>query len=144
MLPDRTLILAGLVVAVAFATIVVRIWVGNRDRRREAAPADSLWNALEARPDGRLTIVAFSTPSCAVCKSAQVPALDALVDRLGPASVRVIQVNAAEHPQVAAAFGILTVPTTVVLANDGRVATTNNGFAPLDRLARQLELAATG
>jgi thioredoxin-like negative regulator of GroEL len=144
MLPDRTLILLGFVVVVVLATIVARIWVRNRDRRREAAPADSLWNALEARPDGRPTIVAFSTPSCAVCKSAQAPALDALVVRLGPASVRVIQVNATERPQVAAAFGILTVPTTIVLANNGRVATTNNGFAPLDRLTRQVELAATG
>jgi thioredoxin-like negative regulator of GroEL len=136
-------ILGGFIVAVALTTIVVRWWVRYRDRRREAAPTDSLWDALEARPDGRPTIVAFSTPSCAICKSAQAPALNALVDRLGPRSVRVIQVDAAERPHVAAAFGILTVPTTVVLANNGQVATTNNGFAPLDRLAQQVQIAAS-
>jgi thioredoxin-like negative regulator of GroEL len=142
-IPDRAVILGGFIVAVALATIVVRWWVRDRDRRREAAPSDALWDALEARPDGRPTIVAFSTPSCAVCKSAQAPALNALVDRLGPRSVRVIQVDAAERPHVAAAFGILTVPTTVVLANNGQVATTNNGFAPLDRLAQQVQLAGS-
>ena len=138
MIPDRVVILAGFVVMVALAMIVARWWVRDRDRRRVATPSRLLWDALEVRPDGRPTIVAFSTPSCAVCKSAQMPALNELVDRLGPESVRVIQVNAAERPHVAAAFGILTVPTTIVLANDGQVATTNNGFAPLDRLAQQV------
>ena len=143
MFSDRLLILVAFVVTLGLLTLGARLWVRVRDHRRQANAVEPLWHALETSPDGRPTIVAFSTPSCGVCRTAQVPALDALVDRLGSTSVRIIQVNAADRPHVANAFGILTVPTTVVLGNSGHVATTNNGFAPLDRLAQQVRLAAS-
>jgi thiol-disulfide isomerase/thioredoxin len=99
---------------------------------------------LSSQPDGRPTVVAFSTPACAVCRSAQTPALQALEQQLGGAAVRILKVDAARQPDVADAFGVLTVPTTVVLTPSGRVATTNNGFAPLDRLAEQVQAAWQG
>jgi thioredoxin 1 len=143
MLTDRLIILFAFAIVLALITVGTRLWVRSRDRRRQQASDAPLWEALETEPDGRPTIVAFSTPSCGVCRTAQAPALNALIDRLGPSSVRIIHVDAAERPRVADAFGVLTVPTTVVLANSGHVATTNNGFAPLDRLAQQVQLAAS-
>jgi thiol-disulfide isomerase/thioredoxin len=144
MIPDRVAVFIAFLALIGLAALAVRVWVSERDRQRRAAPPDQLWDALDARPDGRPTVVAFSTPSCAACKTAQLPALSALVQLLGPAGVRVIQVDAATRPAVAERFGILTVPTTVVLTRNGYVATTNNGFAPVERLARQVEAAAVG
>ncbi|MBJ7600070.1 thioredoxin family protein [Candidatus Nephthysia bennettiae] len=82
-------------------------------------------------------MVAFSTPSCAACHTAQRPALTQLEARTGGA-VRVIEVDAAHRPEVARTFGVLTVPTTAILDPDGRVTALNNGFAPTDRLAAQV------
>jgi thioredoxin-like negative regulator of GroEL len=53
--------------------------------------------------------------------------------------VRVIKVDAARQPQVARAFGVLTVPSTVVLAPSGNVVAVNHGFAPTGRLVEQLQ-----
>jgi thioredoxin-like negative regulator of GroEL len=141
-IPDRAIVFVAFLALIGLAALAVRLWVSERDRRRRAAPSDHLWDALDARPDGRPTVIAFSTPACAACKTAQLPALRALVQQLGPDSVRVIQVDAATRPAVAERFGILTVPTTVVLTGNGRVATTNNGFAPAERLARQVQAIA--
>jgi thioredoxin-like negative regulator of GroEL len=88
--------------------------------------------------------VAFSTPSCAVCWSAQTPALRALEQQLGEGAVRIVKIDAAAQPEIADVFGVLTVPTTVVLTASGQVATTNNGFATLERLAEQVQAARLG
>lgn len=137
---DRVLVLAGV------AALLVALVLGGRmlaDRRRLALrrkPQQELWSALGTQPDGRATIVAFSTPSCAACWSAQKPALAALLSR-APDLVRVIHIDAAEHPEVAHAFGVLTVPATVVLAGSGAVLAANQGFATEQRLADQAGLA---
>ena len=60
---------------------------------------------------------------------------------VGPASLRVVSVDAARQPAVAKAFGILTVPSTVVLGSTGLVLAINHGFAPSDRLSAQLSAA---
>ena len=60
---------------------------------------------------------------------------------LGPEVVRVIKVDAARQPEVARAFGVLTVPSTIVLAPTGQVVAVNQGFAPSKRLVEQLQRA---
>ncbi|HTD76601.1 MAG TPA: thioredoxin family protein, partial [Chloroflexota bacterium] len=103
-----------------------------------AAP---LWEALGETPDGRRAVVAFSTPSCAACHTAQAPAIQVAEQQLGASSVRVIRVDASRQPEVARAFGVLTVPSTVVLEPAGRVVAVNQGFAPSRRLIEQLQSA---
>jgi thiol-disulfide isomerase/thioredoxin len=108
-------------------------------RRLRRRPADQVWAALGTAPDGRATVVAFSTPACAACRSAQKPALSALQEQAAD-RVRVIEVDAASRPEVARAFGILTVPATVVLDPGGAVQAANQGFATTAKLAAQVEL----
>jgi thioredoxin-like negative regulator of GroEL len=55
--------------------------------------------------------------------------------------MRVIKVDAARQPAIARAFGVLTVPTTIVLAASGKVIAVNQGFAPSKRLVEQLQRA---
>jgi thiol-disulfide isomerase/thioredoxin len=100
------------------------------------------WQVLGVEPDGRRTVIAFSTPSCAACHAAQAPAIDLARKQLGAEAVRVIKIDAARQPAAARAFGILTVPSTVVVASHGdQIVAVNQGFAPSARLVQQLQLA---
>jgi thioredoxin-like negative regulator of GroEL len=134
---DRLLVLVALGALVTALIEGARLLAAQRLRSLRARPVTELWRALGEAPDGRPTVVAFSTPGCAVCRTAQDPALAALADRTG-GRVRVVQVDAARRPEVARAFGVLTAPTTVVLGADGSVAAANHGFATTERLAEQL------
>lgn len=129
-LTSVTLVVLGLV---ALGRVLARRHL-DRLRQRHAA---HVWWALDAEPDGRPTVVAFSTPGCGVCRSAQRPALAAL-QAVAPRPVRVIHVDAADRHEVARAFGVMTVPATFVLDDDGRVVAANQGLATADRLAAQL------
>jgi thiol-disulfide isomerase/thioredoxin len=133
---DRLLVTACVAAAVAALVAGGRLVVRRRLRRLRAAGPEALWAALGTEPDGRPTVVAFATPSCTVCRTAQKPALAALEGQAAGA-VRVIQVDASDRPEVARAFGILTVPATVVLDGRGAVVAANQGFATAERLAVQ-------
>ena len=136
---ERLLILGAIAVLVVALVVGGRVLAGRRLSRLRAADPDYLWALLRADPDGRPTVVAFSTPSCAACKTAQLSALTVLKAKLG-SGLRIIQVDASDRPEVANTFGVLTVPATVVLDRTGRVAAANQGFATADQLALQLRL----
>jgi thioredoxin-like negative regulator of GroEL len=136
---ERLLVVGAVAALAAVLALAGRALAVRRLRGlRRAEPAD-LWAALGTEPDGRPAVVAFSSPSCAACRTAQDPALAELQARL-EGGVRVIHVDAAERPEVARRFGVLTVPSTVVLDRRGAVTDANQGFASADRLAAQLEV----
>ena len=138
---ERLLALLALGALIALAVVVVRAWNRRRLRQLLATPDTPYWDSLGEAPDGRPTLVTFSTPSCAACHRAQAPAVSLVEERLGASEVRVIRVDAAQRPEVARAFGVQTVPSTVVLAPAGRVVAVNHGFAPSKRLVEQLQRA---
>jgi thioredoxin-like negative regulator of GroEL len=137
---DRVLVLTA-VAALAVALVVGgRLLAARRLRGLRAVAPAALWTALEDEPDGRPTVVAFSTPSCLACHSAQRPALAALEQGTG-GRVRVVHVDAAARPDVARAFGVMTVPATTLLDERGAVVAANQGFATTRTLAAQLGLS---
>jgi thioredoxin-like negative regulator of GroEL len=136
---DHLLVLAGLVLGLSLLVFAARVVARRRLRRARALPTHETWQALGTAPDGRPAVVAFSTPSCAACHTAQRPALAQLESR-AQGAVRVLEVDAAARPEVARKFGVLTVPTTAILDPSGRLTALNNGFAPLSRLAEQVGL----
>jgi len=136
---QRALILGLLVTTVMALVLSGRLLAWHRFERLRSAGREALWDSLGTLPDGRPTVVAFSTPGCAACWTAQKPALAALEERARN-RVRVIAVDAAEQPRVARAFGVMTVPATVVLDQSGGVLAANQGFATSDQLAAQLRL----
>ena len=142
MIVERLALLLGLAALVILAVVLVRAWNTHHIKNLLANEnAATFWDSLGEAPDGRPTLVAFSTPSCAACRTAQAPAVSVVEQRLGTAEVRVIRVDAALHPEVARTFGVQTVPSTVVLAPAGRVIAVNQGFAPSTRLVEQLQRA---
>ncbi len=125
---ERLFILAALAVVIGCAALAARAVARSRVASR---PPAELWRALETAPDGRPAIVAFSGPRCADCR-AQKAILRGLE------GVRTIEIDTAARPAVAQAFGVLTVPTTVVLDAEGRVAAVNLGLTQVERLRAQL------
>ncbi len=136
---ERFLILLVFAAAVALTIVVIRHWNRHNVHSLLQAAAAETWANLGEAPDGRRALVSFSTPSCAACHTAQAPAVKAVEAQLGPAVVRVIKIDAARQPEVARAFGVLTVPSTIVLAPTGQVVAINQGFAPSGRLVEQLQ-----
>src|SRR5438128_1929034 len=83
---------------------LMRAWNARRLRgvlTASNANATPFWESLGEAPDGRATLVMFSTPACAACHTAQAPAVRVVEQRLGASEVRVIRVDAAQRPEVA-------------------------------------------
>jgi thioredoxin-like negative regulator of GroEL len=134
---ERALFLGVATVAMAATVILARWWLRRGAVELRMAPAESLWTALGASPDGRPSLVVFSTPSCTVCRTAQYPAVETIEATFGSA-LRVLRVDLSRQPAAAAAFKVLTAPSTALLTGDGRVGSFNHGFAPAERLTAQL------
>jgi thioredoxin 1 len=84
------------------------------------------------------TIVYFTTPDCAPCKTVQRPALQKLADLLGE-KLHVIEIDASEHPDVARTWGVMSVPTTFLLDEKGTAKYVNNGVVRLEKLMEQVK-----
>jgi thioredoxin-like negative regulator of GroEL len=134
---ERALVLAVSAAAVAAIILAARWWSRRSVARLRDAPAEGLWTALDASPDGRPSLVVFSTPSCTVCRTAQYPAVETVEATFGSA-LRVLRVDLSRQPAAAAAFRVLTAPSTALLTGDGRVGSFNHGFAPAEQLSAQL------
>jgi len=135
---ERLLLLSALAILVVAGMVAAREWSRRQTKRLRSGPVSLLWETLGERADGRPIIVAFSSKSCASCRTAQAPALDAIERSLGPSSIRIVRVDAAARPDVVKAFSVMTVPSTVVLGADGQLRAYNRGFATADRLVDQL------
>lgn len=138
---ERLLIVLTLALVMAAAVVALRAWSGRRVAGLKAAHAGGLWTALGESPDGRPSLVVFSTPSCTACRTAQHPAVEVVEARFGE-TLRVLKVDLSRRPAVGHAFKVLTAPSTVVLGGDGRIGSFNHGFAPADQLAAQVSAVA--
>ena len=121
------LAVAGAVVLAAAGLETFR----SRRARRLAAGAT-------AAPAADPYILYFTGDSCTVCKTHQEPALA----KLG--GVRIDKVDAVEERTLADRFHVYTLPTTVVMAADGRAVHVNYGYAAAPKLERQLAEARIG
>jgi len=80
----------------------------------------------------------FTTPECTQCRLRQTPILEQLLSELDYPVV-LHKVDALEREDLARQYGVLTVPTTVVLDATGRPRAINHGLATANRLRRQLK-----
>jgi hypothetical protein len=126
-----------LVVAGVASYALLRLWQRRRVQKL-ASDALALPPDVDARlAPGRAAVLAFSTRSCAECRTRQAPALARLRSAVGD-SVAVVSLDALDHPDLVERLGILTVPSTVVLSESRQVRHLNLGYASDTRLAEQL------
>ena len=86
---------------------------------------------------GLPSLLYFTTPSCAPCRTIQRPAIHRLQEKIGD-QLHVIEVDAFLRPEVASQWGILSVPTTIVLDAQGTPRFVNHGIAPTEKLYQQI------
>ncbi|MGI8608780.1 MAG: TlpA family protein disulfide reductase [Candidatus Dormibacteria bacterium] len=89
-----------------------------------------------ALSQGVTTLLFFTGEYCTTCKYRQKPAIETL--RRDIEGLRVLEIGAAREDGLARRFKVLSLPTTVLLAADGRVGAVNYGFAPMEQLQAQL------
>jgi thioredoxin 1 len=131
---ERTLILVAVACGIALLIAASRVFVAARRRRAlAAAPFITAGGAGEA---GLVRVLAFSTPQCQQCRLLQKPALVEVAAQTE--RVEILSIDALEQPELAERYGILTVPSTVVLAPNGRASAVNYGFAPARVLLEQI------
>jgi thioredoxin 1 len=128
---ERLLIAAVLIAAGAALYFAWTRWQLWRVRQATGTPG------LETLQLGRPAILYFTAPNCAPCRTVQRPALAALQAELGE-GLQVITLDAAERPDAADYWGVLSVPTTFVLDRQGRARRVNHGVAGADKLRGQL------
>jgi hypothetical protein len=119
--------------SVVLAAAGLELWRSRHARERalgvSAAPALGATDPY---------IIYFTGASCTVCRTHQEPALAKL------AGVRVDKVDAIADRELADRFHVYTLPTTVVMSAEGRSLHVNYGYAPANKLERQLADARTG
>jgi thiol-disulfide isomerase/thioredoxin len=101
--------------------------------------AESKVGQFETYRPGLPALVYFTTPTCAPCKTVQRPAIQRLIQQMGQA-FQVIEIDASRQPEVAQAWGVVSVPTTFVIDRQGRPRYVNHGVVSAEKLLKQLEL----
>jgi thioredoxin-like negative regulator of GroEL len=87
--------------------------------------------------DGVPVLVYFTTPTCTPCKLHQTPTLQSMALRWGD-SLKIIRIDATEHPDIASQWGVFSVPTTFVLDGYGEARFVHNGVVSAEVLTREL------
>jgi thiol-disulfide isomerase/thioredoxin len=86
---------------------------------------------------GKPVILYFTTPNCAPCRTIQRPALDRIqVQHSG--ALEVVEIDASTQTELASRWGVMSVPTTFILDQDGKPRHVNHGVATAEKLASQL------
>jgi thioredoxin-like negative regulator of GroEL len=131
---DRLLIL---LVALAVSGLLWLSWQGVKLWLRRSIRVDRrAWD--EKRP----TLLYFSSETCVPCRTQQKPVVSRLRQQMG-GNIRVEEHDALLNPELARRYRVFTVPTTVVVAPDGRVVAVNYGVTQADKLRRQLAEAGS-
>jgi thiol-disulfide isomerase/thioredoxin len=124
-------IAVALVVAGCLAYVLGnRVWLATRARQ-------TLGLGPFGYHAGKPTILYFTSPGCVPCITIQRPALARLLAAFG-SRLQVLEVDATEHPRLADAWGVLSVPTTFIIDAQGRPRGVNHGATRADKLASQL------
>jgi len=130
---------------IVITVIILGLTVYQLFRRlqlRRAQSAVTIQQTLNLQ-DGSRHVVYFWSEHCPQCTSAQKPALDRLLERVGKGSVELITLRVEDCGDLAKSWGVRTLPTTYVLDSEGNITHINNGLASDSRLMQQLELVST-
>ena len=88
-------------------------------------------------PTGKPSLLYFTGEYCAICKVQQTPVVNQLAGMYDDAlAVEIFDVTS--HPDAAKKYKVLTLPTTVILDPQGRVADINYGFTGQAKLEKQI------
>ena len=87
-------------------------------------------------------LVYFTTPTCAPCKTVQRPAINQIARTLGE-KLHILEIDAAERPDLAKTWGVMSVPTTFLLDARGVARYVNHGVTRAEKLMEQIQTLQT-
>ena len=128
------LLRSGLALGIILAGLLAYWWINQRLLVRAKNNLSSLLPSLPDKP----VIVYFTTPDCAPCKTVQRPAIHKVSELLGD-HVEVVEIDAAERPDLARTWGVMSVPTTFLLDAHGEARFVNNGVTRAEKLMEQIQ-----
>ncbi len=130
--------LTRLIIMIAFCVtlyliylIVIKWQISRAGKLKDKDPLLSGVNL--AKP----TIVYFTTPMCALCRTTQFPAIERLQKIME--LVNILKVDASMDPDSSKRWGVMSVPTTFILDKTGSPVKVNNGFVDEHTLSNQLK-----
>jgi hypothetical protein len=150
---DFVLHLAILVLIAVFVMVFLlaaRRFYGEYQRQHVSNPADDVFNPLvrigistdedaeSVYVAARVRILAFGNEDDRQCRILQAPVLRRVVEAKGDV-VSVINIDAANSPELTQRYHVLTVPTTVLLDARGKTYAVNYGFTNAQSLLKQVD-----
>jgi hypothetical protein len=130
----RVLVLGGAAFTGWILVILVRFYINAQKRRILKAPGTP--NTIQ--DDHPIHILLFSSETCRPCFTLQKPAIQrVLTNRKNLITVQ--EIDAPSSPELTAKYSILTVPSTVILDNQGKPHAINYGYADEYKLLEQID-----
>jgi len=80
----------------------------------------------------------FSSPDCVPCRTIQRPVVERLAQSFGQ-KLQIIEIDTLQSPDITRSWGILSLPTTIVVDTKGQPHTVNHGIVSLEALERQVQ-----
>ena len=136
MMLERVAVLAAAFAALTVLALLWRVYCQRRLAR--LAQADVPASVRRLVVDKTPAILYFTTQDCAQCRFQQSPILERFTQQ---ARVAVYSVDAVTHQDLARFYGVMTVPSTVLLNPRLQPVAINHGLATPDRLAQQITAA---
>ena len=130
---ERLLIALALILAILVLGLLIRVW----DRWRCARIASS--SHYSPSVDNRPQIVTFYGLNCDACEQQKKIIHDVVHSQPGMASVNYI--DAAAEVSLALSYGVIIVPTTLVISSSGRIISMTSGVLSRERLTHSLATA---
>ena len=121
---------------IAFGLVLVGLAIFKLSNRAVLSAASSAQSPMPS--NGQPSIVYFTTPDCAPCKSVQRPAILRLKQALGE-QFDLVEIDASEQPDLARQWGVLSVPTTFILDRQGKPLHVNHGVTRTEKLFKQIQ-----
>lgn len=120
---------------VAVALVLGSLYSGLRHWQKRKAS-----NAVKSLrvPEGKVSIVYFSSPGCALCRVSQKPVLERLIADADSDTLELVSVDVETYPDIARDWGVATVPCTCIIDGNGEVRNVNNGLATEHALRKQI------
>lgn len=129
-------ILARTLLALTIAGVGLAVY--GLTNRVVLARAAQKFKGLEGFSPGIPAILYFTTPTCAPCKTIQRPAIQQVQETLG-SEIQVIEVDASKRMDLADEWGVMSVPTTFILDENGQPRQINHGVTRAEKLLSQLK-----
>jgi thioredoxin 1 len=124
-----------IIVTAILATIILLKLISMQNERNFAEKQKVNRDLLPLWQPGKESIMFFTNNTCMECEKLQKPAINELKDK----DTQIFTINAAEDTKLADYFRILTVPTTIILDNQGTPQFINQGYTSEKILSEQLD-----